>query len=121
LHELSNQVTAAFGCTAEVHYERRYPATVNTPEETEVCAAVAGSVVGEGNVDHNPTPSMGGEDFAFMLKERPGCYIWLGNGPAEGGCLLHNPGYDFNDVILPIGASYWVRLVEKLLPAERTA
>jgi metal-dependent amidase/aminoacylase/carboxypeptidase family protein len=59
---------------------------------------------------------MGSEDFAFMLQEKPGCYLWLGNGPAENGCLLHNPHYDFKDEILPIGAAYWVKLVETVLP-----
>lgn len=58
---------------------------------------------------------MGGEDFAFMLQKRPGCYIWVGNGPSDNGRLLHNPHYDFNDEILPLGASYWARLVEKLM------
>jgi hippurate hydrolase len=60
---------------------------------------------------------MGSEDFAFLLREKPGCYIWLGNGPTDGGCLLHNPHYDFNDDILTVGASYWARLVESALPA----
>jgi hippurate hydrolase len=58
---------------------------------------------------------MGAEDFAFMLQEKPGCYIWIGNGPSAGSCLLHNPHYDFNDDILPVGAAYWVKLVEKVL------
>ena len=58
---------------------------------------------------------MGAEDFAFMLQVKPGCYIWIGNGSGEGGCMLHNPGYDFNDEILPLGASYWVKLVERCL------
>ena len=66
-------------------------------------------------VERAPTPSMGSEDFSFMLKERPGCYVWIGNGPGEGGCTLHNPRYDFNDVILPVGASYWAKLVETVL------
>jgi metal-dependent amidase/aminoacylase/carboxypeptidase family protein len=62
-------------------------------------------------------PSMGAEDFAYMLREKPGCYVWLGNGPGTGGCTLHNPHYDFNDEILPLGVSYWVRLVETVLAA----
>jgi len=73
-------------------------------------------VVGADNVERDPTPSMGAEDFAFMLEARPGAYVWVGNGPTEGGCLLHNAAYDFNDDVLPIGASYWARLVERALP-----
>ncbi len=76
-------------------------------------------MVGEHNIERKPIPSMGSEDFAYMLRERPGCYVWLGNGPGEGGCMLHNPGYDFNDEILPIGASYWATLVEQILPEDR--
>lgn len=118
LRTLAEHTAASFGCSASVRYERRYPATVNSPAETALCAGVAAALVGEENIDHDPMPSMGAEDFAFMLKERPGCYIWLGNGPAEGGCLLHNPAYDFNDANLAIGASYWVALAKTLLPAE---
>jgi len=59
---------------------------------------------------------MGAEDFAFMLQQKPGCYIWIGNGSSEGSCLLHNPNYDFNDEILPLGAAYWVKLAENELP-----
>ena len=61
-------------------------------------------------------PSMGAEDFAYLLRERPGCYVWLGNGLGEGGCLLHSPHYDFNDEIIPLGIRYWLRLVERALP-----
>jgi hippurate hydrolase len=61
---------------------------------------------------------MGAEDFSFMLLEKPGCYVWLGNGLGEGGCMLHNPHYDFNDEVLVLGASYWARLAEHLLAAE---
>ncbi len=61
-------------------------------------------------------PSMGSEDFAFLLRERPGCYVWLGNGPGEGNCMLHSPHYDFNDDIIPLGIAYWLRLVEQVLP-----
>ena len=114
---LAEHTAASFGCTAEVRYERRYPATVNSAAETALCAEVAARLVGADNVDHDPMPSMGAEDFAFMLKRRPGCYVWLGNGPAEGGCLLHSPAYDFNDANLAIGASYWVSLAKTLLSA----
>jgi len=62
---------------------------------------------------------MGAEDFAFFLEKVPGCYVWIGNGPGEGGCTLHNPHYDFNDEIIPVGAAYWVELVRNLLPVKR--
>ena len=73
------------------------------------------AVIGEQNLVRDPTPSMGAEDFAFMLQAKPGSYVWIGNGPTEGSCLLHNPHYDFNDQVLPIGASYWATLVEQTL------
>lgn len=110
-------ITAAAGLTGTVRYERRYPVTANSPEETEWAAAAAGDVVGLQNVARDPLPCMGGEDFSFMLQQRPGCYLWAGNGPADGNRRLHNPHYDFNDALIPVGASYWVRLVERLLPA----
>jgi amidohydrolase len=109
-------VAAAYGATAEVRYERRYPPVVNDAAATQRAAAAAAAVVGSGHVEHDAAPSMGAEDFAFMLRERPGAYLWIGNGPAEGSCTLHNPRYDFNDEILPIGASYWATLVERELP-----
>lgn len=93
-----------------------YPVLVNAPEATELALRAATKVAGIEHVDLQPVPSMGSEDFAFMLQEVPGCYVWIGNGPSEGGCLLHNPHYDFNDAILPIGAAYWVSLVETVLP-----
>jgi hippurate hydrolase len=109
-------IAAAHGCTLAMRYERRYPATVNSAAETEIAADALGEVVGGTNVLRDLQPTMGSEDFAFMLKAKPGCYVWIGNGPGEGGCTLHNPSYDFNDEILPIGASYWARLVERSLP-----
>ncbi|MBM3644860.1 MAG: amidohydrolase [Alphaproteobacteria bacterium] len=119
IERIARQVAAGFG--AEVvkwRYERRYPATVNSENETSIAAAAAAQLVGEGNVNRNPTPAMGSEDFAWMLLKRPGCYIWIGNGDGEGSCMVHNPGYDFNDEILPIGASYWATLVERELARE---
>jgi hippurate hydrolase len=92
-----------------------YPVTINTETESKIAAEVAAEIAGSNNVDLNPVPSMGAEDFAFMLQEKPGCYIWIGNGLSVGSCLLHNPHYDFNDDILPVGAAYWVKLVEKVL------
>ena len=85
------------------------------PKETEFAAHAAAALVGLENVNRNPTPAMGSEDFAWMLLKKPGCYIWIGNGDGEGTCMVHNPGYDFNDEILPIGASYWATLVEQQL------
>jgi hippurate hydrolase len=108
-------VCAGCGAKGTLHYERRYPATVNHERETVWSADVADDVAGRQNVDRDPQPCMGGEDFAFMLQQRPGCYIWVGNGPSDDGRVLHNPRYDFNDEILPLGASYWARLVEKLM------
>jgi hippurate hydrolase len=107
---------SAFRVETQLRYERRYPATVNTERETEWSAEAAAIVAGAERVGRDPELCMGSEDFAFMLQQRPGCYIWIGNGPADNGRLLHNPRYDFNDEILPLGASYWARLVESLLP-----
>jgi hippurate hydrolase len=116
VHRIAEGIAATHGVGARVHYERRYPPTINDPAETDRAAAAAVAVAGEDNVDRDPTPSMGSEDFAFMLREKPGCYVWIGNGAGAGGCTLHNPGYDFNDTILPLGASYWAKLVETVLP-----
>jgi len=102
-------------------YERRYPALINASAETEIAAATAASLVGEGNVKRDLLPSMAAEDFACFLERKPGAYIWIGNGTAETGGILHNPHYDFNDEILPLGASYWVRLAETALAKERPA
>ena len=110
-------VAAAHGVSVEVRYRRGYPPTVNDAHATELCRVAARSVLGDANVLTDVAPTMGAEDFAFMLREKPGCYVWLGNGPGAGGCMLHNPHYDFNDDIIPLGASYWVRLVEQLLAA----
>ena len=109
-------IASGFGAEIEFSYERRYPPTVNSPTETESAAAAAIAVSGATAVNRAPKPSMGSEDFAYMLQEKPGCYIWIGNGDGEGSCMIHNPGYDFNDEILPIGASYWSALVAQLLP-----
>jgi len=108
-------IDAAYATSSTVRYERRYPPTINTPRETAVAAAAIAKVVGEENVRTDVQPTMGAEDFAFMLQARPGCYVWIGNGPGDGGCMLHNPRYDFNDESLPIGASYWATLVEHVL------
>ena len=114
-------VAEGFGARAETTYYRTYPPTVNTPDEAEIAARAAAAVAGAGNVHRDLPPTMGGEDFAFMLEEKPGCYLWLGNGPGEGGCMLHNARYDFNDEALPIGVAYWVSLVGELLGGSERA
>ncbi len=115
IRRIAAGVDSTYGTTSEVRYERRYPPLVNHPRETAIAADAVARVVGRENVLTDLQPTMGGEDFAFMLQARPGCYVWIGNGPGEGGCVLHNPRYDFNDEILPIGASYWASLVETVL------
>ena len=90
------------------------PATVNSEQASEFCAEVAKEIAGSNEaVDLKPAPSMGAEDFSYMLQKKPGCYIWTGNGDTAG---LHHPEYDFNDETIAVGASYWARLVEKRLP-----
>jgi hippurate hydrolase len=115
LRRVCGGVAAAHGCTVSVRYERRYPALVNSEPQSQIARAVLESLVGADNVQWGCEPTMGGEDFAFMLQARPGCYVFIGNGPGDGGCMLHNAHYDFNDDILALGASYWVRLVEHCL------
>ena len=118
IREIAQNIALAHGTQAEVHYRRQYPALANTPEETRFCAEVARELAGAERVHAEFPPIMASEDFAFMLLARPGCYVFTGNGTAEqhaGGCMLHNPGYDFNDEALAVGAAYWVQLVEKAL------
>ncbi|MDV7340104.1 M20 aminoacylase family protein [Terasakiella sp. A23] len=110
-------ICEAHGASYSFNYMPGYPATLNDAEQTKVCARAAIQTVGEDNVDFDPVPSMGAEDFSYMLQAKPGCYVWLGTGGIPGGCLLHNPGFDFNDDVLHIGASYWVNLVEDILKA----
>ncbi len=112
IRRIAEGICQAHQCQLEMWYERRYPPTINEPVATAAAKRAAEDVTGVGRVIENPTPTMGAEDFAFMLQEKPGCYVWLGNGPGQGGCMLHNPHYDFNDDILTVGASYWARLVE---------
>ena len=107
------QFASSFGAEASVRYARGYPVTVNTPEQTAFAAQVAREVAGAERVDDDAPPSMGGEDFSFMLEARPGAYIFLGNGDSSE---LHTDTYDFNDAVIPVGASYWVRLAERALP-----
>lgn len=114
--EIVAGIAATFEMSARLRYERRYPATVNARDETRHALAAASALLGADQVDTDPMPSMGSEDFAFMLQNKPGCYIWLGGGRGPDTPNLHNPRYDFNDDVLPIGASYWVTLAEQQLP-----
>lgn len=109
-------ICEAFGAQGKLEYKRIYPSTVNTKEHAAICQTVVQQLVGQDALETDLAPSMGAEDFAFMLQEKPGAYIWIGNGSAEGGKGLHNPYYDFNDDILALGASYWVELVKNQLP-----
>jgi hippurate hydrolase len=110
--EVVQGVCSAMGATASVEYVSGYPAVMNWDEPTALAAKVAASVAGDDQVDAAAAPVMGSEDFAYMLERIPGCYVFIGNGAGDGACMIHNPGYDFNDAILPLGASYWVRLAE---------
>jgi len=112
LRAITESVSAGYGTTAAINFRRGYPVTINHAEQTEFCARVAREVVGDDRVATNAPPIMGGEDFSFMLQERPGSFVFLGNGDSAG---LHNSNYDFNDEIIPYGCSYWVRLVETAL------
>ena len=119
MREIVQGIGTAMGCQAELAFQRNYPPTFNSEPETALCVEVMSSIVGPDNVDPRVTPTMGAEDFAFMLEKVPGCYVWIGNGMGEhretghglGPCMLHNGSYDFNDELLPLGATYWVTLV----------
>jgi hippurate hydrolase len=115
IRRITDGIATTFGIDAKVHYERRYPPTINDAAETGLTVEVASELVGADMVSLDKDPMMGAEDFAFMLNEKPGAYMWIGNGPQAGGCMLHNPHYDFNDEVLPLGASYWAKLVETRL------
>ncbi|MFN3483074.1 MAG: M20/M25/M40 family metallo-hydrolase, partial [Rhabdaerophilum calidifontis] len=98
-----------FGAEIRLDYQRRYPATVNHPRETGIATDIARGVAGAAAVNADAEPSMGGEDFSYMLLERPGAFIFIGNGDSAG---LHHPAYDFNDEILPVGMQYWTEIVK---------
>ncbi len=116
MQEVATGIAGAHGLTAEFTYDRRYPVLVNTKEETLKAIKAAQAVVGAENVSTDHPPTMGSEDFAWMLQHNPGCYIRVGNGEGEdGGCVVHNPNYDFNDGASVYGASYWAALVEQEL------
>ena len=116
VERLCSGVASANGAQIGVVFDHRYPATVNSIAETGICREVAATLFGENKVRKDELPSMGAEDFAYMLREKPGCYVWLGNGPGTGGCTLHNPHYDFNDEIIGLGVRYWAALVGATLP-----
>ena len=116
MKQVATEICRAYGATCEFKYERRYPPTVNSEIEAHLAGSVATELVGADSVNLNPKPAMGSEDFSYMLQEKPGAYIWIGNGDGEGSCMVHNPSYDFNDEILPIGATWWVKLAETSLP-----
>ena len=113
LRAVTDGICATFGATASIHYRNGYPVTVNAPRQTAFAADVARLVGGVERVDADVDGTMGGEDFAYMLQAKPGAYIFLGNGPSAD---LHTDTYDFNDDVIPMGVSYWAKLVETALP-----
>jgi hippurate hydrolase len=118
VREICTKTAEALGATAEVKYARGYPATVNSAKEAAFAARVGERIFGKANVVTDAEPTMGGEDFSYMLQARPGAYVWLGQGGGPGGCFLHNPNFDFNDEVIPLGAGYLAALVEDALPAK---
>lgn len=126
MKEIAEHTAAAFDATVDFRFNRNYPPLINHAKETAFAVEVLTEQFGADHVDAHTEPTMGAEDFAFMLQHKPGCYVFLGNGDGGhrdqghglGPCNLHNPSYDFNDDLLPIGATYWVRLAEKFLPAK---
>jgi amidohydrolase len=116
--EIAAKTAEALGATAEVTYERGYPATVNSAREAQFAARIGQRLFGKENVITEHEATMGGEDFSYMLQACPGAYVFLGQGGAAGGCLLHNPNYDFNDEVIPLGAGYLAALVEEALPLK---
>ncbi len=124
MKQVADHICAAFGASCEFEFKRNYPPTVNHPAETEFVKRTLASVVGADNVV-TVEPTMGAEDFSFFLQAKPGCYFMIGNGEGEhregghglGPCMLHNPSYDFNDDLIPLGATAWVRIAEEWLKA----
>jgi hippurate hydrolase len=115
--EIARDQAAVYGASASVDYQRRYPVLHNHAKETAFCAQVVRDWLGDDGLIADAEPVTASEDFAFFLQKMPGCYVFIGNGTgSEGGCMVHNPGYDFNDAVLSTGASYWVRLAEAALP-----
>ncbi|NIE68645.1 M20 aminoacylase family protein [Burkholderia sp. Ax-1719] len=126
LRKIAENTAEAYDCSVEVSFLRNYPPTVNSSAEAQFAAEVMREVVGDDRVDDKVEPTMGAEDFSFMLLEKPGCYAFLGNGDGghrdaghgAGPCMLHNASYDFNDQLLPVGSSYWVKLATKFLAQQ---
>jgi hippurate hydrolase len=126
MEQVAVNTAAAFGAEVEFKFRRNYPPLINHPEATRFAVEVMKSVVGADKVDDKTEPSMAAEDFAYFLQAKPGCYIFIGNGEGDhrsgghglGPCVLHNGSYDFNDNLLPVGASFWVKLVEASLPVS---
>lgn len=126
MQEIATHVAAGFNATVDFGFRRNYPPLLNHPEQTALAVEAMRAIVGADKVNTNVEPTMGAEDFAFMLQAKPGCYVFLGNGEGDhrtaghglGPCQLHNASYDFNDHLLPIGASYWIRLAEMSLPLQ---
>jgi hippurate hydrolase len=115
VRRICNGIEATYRVSIDLHYERGYPPTVNASEPTQLALEVARHIATDGQVLTDLPPSMGAEDFAYMARVVPACYVWLGNGPGEGGCMLHSPHYDFNDEIIATGIRYWVRLAQRVL------
>ncbi len=120
MQEIIHHTCSSMGATGRIWFEEGYPATINTPKHAQQCAKSSSNLVGETNVLRDMPPSMGAEDFSFLLNACEGAYIWIGNGEAlenqpTSACMLHNTKYDFNDDILPLGASYWIQLVQDVL------
>ncbi len=120
IQTIVEQTSQAMGCIGNLEIKPGYPATINTTSHAEQCANSASKIVGNSNVVRDLPPSMGAEDFSYILNESEGAYIWIGNGELPegelaGGCMLHNTHYDFNDDVLHLGTSYWVQLVNDIL------
>jgi hippurate hydrolase len=123
MRKIVESVAEAYECSVQFTFKRNYPPTINSKDETRFAVEVMKEIAGADKVDDEFEPTMGAEDFSFMLLEKPGCYAFLGNGTGghreighgDGPCMLHNASYDFNDDLLPIGSTYWVRLAQRFL------
>jgi hippurate hydrolase len=125
MQQVAEHTCAAFGASCEFEFVRKYPSTINSAREAALARQVMQDIVGEAQVLAQE-PTMGAEDFAFMLQAKPGAYCFIGNGEGShreighggGPCMLHNPSYDFNDALIPLGGTYWVRLAEAWLAPD---
>ena len=123
---MTEHLCSAFDATVDFKFKRNYPPTINHPAETEFARGVMAELVGPQNVQEFE-PTMGAEDFSYFLQAKPGCYFLIGNGDGShrigghgmGPCMLHNPSYDFNDELIPLGATLWVNMAEKWLNTPR--